>query len=209
MKNKIYTSAVLVFLFLCFSCNTPKTADNKETGKTAPANTDSAAALLSKKSKDTILSVENHPEKRYDEIGENLWLNESLGELKQGLTIKKVIELLGEPEKKSKLEMDQADGANHQQLNYTKKGIEIDAVEQPGAGIIVSMITIASPCSLKTKKNIGIGSTAEEVKSAYADAIDPAETNADAIIAGSVYGGIIFSLKNNKVQTIFIGAAGE
>ena len=48
------------------------------------------------------------------------------------------------------------------------------------------------------------------MKAAYADAIDPESGAEDeSIVAGSVYGGVIFSMRDGKVEEIFIGAAAE
>ena len=73
----------------------------------------------------------------------------------------------------------------------------------------VNMMTISGQCELKTKRNIGIGSILEEVKSAYKSEIDPNLNSLKTIVAGTIYGGIIFSFDNDKVNSIFIGARAE
>ena len=71
------------------------------------------------------------------------------------------------------------------------------------------MITITEPCEFKTTRNIGIGSNMEEVQTAYRQEINAKSSNTETIIAGTVYGGIIFNFENKKVKSIFIGASAE
>jgi peptide methionine sulfoxide reductase MsrA len=71
------------------------------------------------------------------------------------------------------------------------------------------MITVTSPCKYKTAGGVGIDSDLEDVKEAYLSYIDPNSSNKNKIIAGTVYGGIIFKLDGQKVKSIFIGAAAE
>jgi hypothetical protein len=82
-------------------------------------------------------------------------------------------------------------------------------VGQNNSNQVIGMLTISEPCELKTSRRIGIGSNMEEVKSAYKVAIDPSSSDSETIVAGSVYGGIIFKMENNKVKSIFIGASAE
>ena len=75
---------------------------------------------------------------------------------------------------------------------------------------IVAGISIKSPCDYKTQRGIQIGSHAPEVQAAYKNEINPQNSNPEStIVAGTVYGGIIFGLKDNIVTSIFIGAAAE
>jgi hypothetical protein len=62
---------------------------------------------------------------------------------------------------------------------------------------------------LKTKRNIGIGNSTEEVQIAYKDLINSKSMNNKTIIAGTIYGGVIFKIEKNIVKSIFIGAGGE
>jgi len=145
----------------------------------------------------------------YNLIGSELMKNESLGKLKLGLDSKKIFELLGTPDEKTKLEMWGADGLSHQQLKYRKKGIVIDLVAESDSKLIVDLITLVKPCELKTKKNIGIESSVAEVISAYKKEIDPKNSNKKTIVAGSIYAGIVFTINDQKVESIFIGASAK
>ncbi len=71
-------------------------------------------------------------------------------------------------------------------------------------------IRILSSCDLKTSRDIGIGSTEEDVRKAYEYEINPEDDDdPEHITAGTVYGGVIFHLKDGIVTSIFIGAAAE
>ena len=65
-------------------------------------------------------------------------------------------------------------------------------------------ITITKPCTFKTKRNIGIGSTYKEVMAAYEKEIDKSATDNKTITVGSVYGGIIFHLVKMIKQILFL-----
>jgi hypothetical protein len=54
-----------------------------------------------------------------------------------------------------------------------------------------------------------VGSSLEEVTAAYKNDIDPRNNGSETIIAGSPFGGIIFTFEKNKVKSIFLGAAAE
>jgi hypothetical protein len=66
-----------------------------------------------------------------------------------------------------------------------------------------------SPFDYKTSKGISIGSNYQEVEKAYKDYVNAEFSNKESIVAGSIYGGVIFSFKNGKVTSIFIGASAE
>lgn len=156
---------------------------------------------------DTALAPESYKGKAYDEIGFELLKTECMGDIKIDMTAQKVVELLGEPDKKSTSAMWESDGEYHQTWNY--KGITLDLVGEENKNQVISMITITGPCSLKTKRRIGIGSDISEVKGAYPKAIDPAFSDSLSIVAGTTYGGIIFNFEDQKVKQIFFGAAAE
>lgn len=131
---------------------------------------------------------------------------------------KNILSTLGKPDVKSKYEMWGADGLEHQEWTYKTKGITLDMVKDDGNESINS-ITIKNPGTIKTIKNIGINSTNQEVFQAYKNELNPEESDLTkmkandpseySVTAGTCYGGILFTLKNNKVSEIFIGASAE
>ncbi|MBK9070052.1 MAG: hypothetical protein IPL79_03455 [Myxococcales bacterium] len=70
-------------------------------------------------------------------------------------------------------------------------------------------LTIEAPSSFRTKAGVGIGSSADEVKAAYGRDLNTDDSSAELLVVGDLYGGAIFSIENNQVKSIFIGAAGE
>ncbi|MES2591048.1 MAG: hypothetical protein V4608_04100 [Bacteroidota bacterium] len=156
------------------------------------------------------LSHSEAPEgKSYDQIGFELLKTESFGNIKIGLTDLKTVELIGEPQEKSKTEEWEADGETHQTWNYKQLGITINMIGKGALNQVVNTISITAPCSLKTSKQIGIGSSKQEVQSAYDLSIDKANLESEALVAGTVYGGMIFNFENGKVKTIFLGSVAE
>jgi hypothetical protein len=204
-------SLSICFLMFCFAgCNTNTNLGNKKADSLAKINKlDSLIRPEKQIEIDTALPPESYKSKGYDEIGFELMETESLGEIRIGLKANKIVELLGEPEKKSKLIMWGADGQYHQTWYYYQEGIELDIIGEVKAKKEVYMITITDPCKLKTKRRIGIGSDFKDVKHAYKKAIDPEFSGPKGIVAGTIYGGIIFNFEHKKVTEIFIGAAAE
>lgn len=145
----------------------------------------------------------------YSEIGSAIMQSERIGELHYGLGLKKMIDLLGQPEEKSEPELWGADGEYHQTYQYPEKGIELDLIGKKETDQKINMITVHAPCEYKTQKGIGIGSSIDEVTNAYKDKIDPQASDNEMIVVGSVFGGLLFDMENNKVESIFIGASSE
>ena len=143
----------------------------------------------------------------YLKLGFDIMKNEAVGFLKIGLAAAEVLAGLGEPADKSPIRIWGADGLEHQKWRYPAKGIEFDMVKRDGA-FLVNMISITTPCEYKTKQGIGIGSSVKEVQAAYPNQLNPA-VNDTKLVAGTVYGGIIFGMEGGAVSSIFIGAATE
>jgi hypothetical protein len=206
--KKTHTSILFFILALIFLQAHYLFADkiNPDTEKSSPQHT-------LKQEKDNVNAANNN-EDYYSEIGFNLIENESLGFLKHGVADIKVFEMLGEPEKKSKLQVMGYDGEKHQNWYYKTKGIQLDMIGAKNKQKI-DMIRIKSPCAFRTKRNIGVDSTKEEVLRVYKKEINFSETNSginpdgDIIIAGTIYGGVFFYIKNDYVSSIFIGSGAE
>jgi hypothetical protein len=74
----------------------------------------------------------------------------------------------------------------------------------------VQSITVTGPSTLQTKRGIRIGSTEQEVVQAYGRYRDEEwSKKGESFVAGSVYGGLIFTFTGGKVSKIFLGAAAE
>lgn len=192
-KISINTIIIACFLFIASSCNNVNTADSTDI---SPTN-------------DSTTSSEINNENQLEEIGIQLMKSESVGGIQLGLGINQVIEILGNPSEKSNPEMWEGDGEYHQNFSYVKEGLELDFIGQSESNQTLNMITVTEPCTLKTKRQIGIGSSIEEVNADYKNKIDASSSNSETIIAGTIYGGIIFSFENSKVKSIFIGQSAE
>ncbi|MEI2737854.1 MAG: hypothetical protein V9F01_03615 [Chitinophagaceae bacterium] len=190
-----FTFAAACFLLVLASCNSSKSKDDAK-----PEIKDTAVNVAD--------SLSGHSPK--DSAAGEADLG-GAGDITLGLSAAKITELLGQPESKSKAIEWGADGLMHQDWMYKSKGIALNmSSDKADAGQTVFSITISSPCTLKTKMNMGIGSSYKEVMAAYEKSIDREATDNKTITVGSVYGGIIFTFsKEGKADTVFIGAAAE
>lgn len=138
-------------------------------------------------------------------------MGEKIGPLQIGMSGENVVKALGEPAGKTPFEEWGADGMEHQDWKYPGKGVTVGMVKTSGGGVVADRITLGGKSTLKTARKVGIGSTREEVKTAYLDDIDPESDPLDEerIVVGSLYGGIVFTMAEKKVTGIFVGAAAE
>ncbi len=138
--------------------------------------------------------------------------SEQLGALKLDMAMNKV-KLptgCGKPVKEKEIVWG-ADGAWHQDWVYKSCGLTLGLWrDHQKAAQTVFSLSIKSPSQLKTKRGIGIGSTAQAVLKAYAKEYNAEESQKNlTIVVGSIYGGVIFTLRQGKVTEIFMGAAAE
>lgn len=148
------------------------------------------------------------------EVNQNileLMNNESLGKLKINMRARDVVSILGHPESKGRKNVWGSDGLYHQDWSYARQGILLGmASEKSDQDGKIFSIKITSPASLKTKRGIGIGDTYEQVRKIYQQYEDrensiPSKT----FVAGSIYGGLVFIFKNNRVTQIYLGSVAE
>lgn len=150
------------------------------------------------------------------EAGFALMQSEQLGSLRLGLSADEVLQALGKPDEKSERNVWAADGAEHQEWRYVAQGMVL-GMNAEGADNRqqIDAISISVPCRFRTTRDIGIGSSRGEVLEAYRKEIAQSSGDSavgisdDTVIAGSVYGGVVFTIKDNKVSSIFIGAGAE
>lgn len=157
----------------------------------------------------TQVEDKNLEAKDFEKLGAKLMEEETVGKLKIGLKASDLTGILGKPSEKTKNELWGADGEYHQTYKYSKLGVELDMIGKKESDKVVNMITVMSPCDYKTSKGISIGSNYQDVEKAYKEYLNTASSNKESIVAGSIYGGMIFSFKNEKVSSIFIGASAE
>ena len=103
-----------------------------------------------------------------------------------------------------------ADGAYHQEWMYVDCGLTLGMVSKnKGAPKSIESITVVSPSALCTRRGIRIGSTAQEVMTAYKSAWNKEESTPGSFVAGSLCGGLLIQFENGTVSRIFLGAAAE
>jgi len=152
--------------------------------------------------------VDNGTKIDYLQIGFTL-MKETIGPISIGASDSSILKKFGEPDQKSTAKIWGADGMKHQRWYYHAKGVELDMIRKESTQT-VNMIMIKSPCDYKTQRGIQIGSRDTAVQSAYKNEINPSDGKSNSsIIAGTIYGGIVFDIKDNIVTSIFIGAATE
>jgi hypothetical protein len=137
--------------------------------------------------------------------------SERLGALRLGLPAAEVIQALGQPASRGPIEKWGATGQLHQEWRYPAQGITVDLVADTETGPqTVRGLTIAAPCALRTRLGIGIGSSLAEVRKAYGPhESKDAPYDGKRFVAGSLFGGVLFFIEQDRVRSIFVGAAAE
>ncbi|WP_265594491.1 hypothetical protein [Haloferula sp. BvORR071] len=150
---------------------------------------------------------------------------ESIGKIRHDQKAADLIKLYGEPKSKGKPEMWEAIGEWVEEWKYPALGVTVRMSSEKKDGPKKVLVAIAGKgCELATARGIKVGSTRAEVVKAYGDVQEkssedpPAEADKDqdkkdkeeeSFVAGSIYGGLIFSFKDGKVSEILLGAAAE
>ena len=142
-------------------------------------------------------------------IGEELLKVEGIGPLKLALSADETVKILGNPETKSKASVWPADGLEHQEWIYKQKGLRLDMITEGGKQEIGNM-TAAAPCKFKTKRGVGVGTHTQTVMNAYKAEVNlSASDSSQSLIIGTVYKGIVLSIKDGRVSSIFFGSSAE
>jgi len=217
--KKLSTLTILASLWLILQAcgnggkNTNQT-DSSSTGKSvmkADSATHSKTVTTTNNESSENQFPENDQNTDLEKTGLELLKKDGLGKLKIGLDIKQVVDMLGPPFQKTKAQFWGADGGYHSDWIYVSKGIVLNINRIPDHPDKkyhlnrVEGIVVESPCKLRTQRNIGIGSTRQEVLKAYQKAIAKPQEKG-RLLAGSYLGGITFTFQDNKVSKIFFGA---
>lgn len=131
------------------------------------------------------------------------------GWLKLGVTEDMVFTKLGKDYKLEHDELSQVNGLYQQLWDFEKAGISLlMESETPKSEKRVAAIYIASISNYKTSKGLGIGSDKRNVHRHYNKYIDSLGLP-ETIVVGTIYEGMLFSIKNDTVTYIFLGAAAD
>lgn len=134
---------------------------------------------------------------------------QQLGPLRLGLK-ESEIKGLGKAKASSKPVVEGATGLTVQTRTYPSQGLSITwSREKSVDPWRVERFSAASPNVWKTPQGIGLGSKAELVRSTYASLLDAESSGPEQLVVGSIYGGVMFTLKQGRVVRIFVGAAAE
>jgi hypothetical protein len=190
--------AILLLCMVCLtlSCGNSNTGKGKIKGGQDVAQDDTTEALT-------------EADDQFLEKGLNLMKAEKAGELQIGMRYEQVVDYLGGPGEITEPEMSQIDGSLCQSVDYPEKGVHLVFNIESDSVRRIMNILIIDPCTLKTTKQIGIGSTINDVKNAYSEAVNPELSDSTEIVAGTSYGGVVFDFRNNKVRTIYIGVTSD
>ena len=136
---------------------------------------------------------------------------EALGKIKLEQKAADVTALIGKPDSKGKDAEWDAIGEWVQEWRFKSHGLTLNMSSKSKAGAkTVLTITATAPSKLATARGIHIGSTIAEVTKAYGKVHDKEQSDpGKTFVAGSIYGGVIFTFTDGKVSQIFIGAAAE
>lgn len=134
---------------------------------------------------------------------------ESIGALRYGMTEVEVKDLLGVPTRRSRRIEEGATGDHVEGWTFAE-GISLGMRSDTATGpLTVRSIAVEKPSTLRSKRDVGIGSTRSDVLERYAADVDRASTNAEVVVIGSFYGGVLFRTRGGVVREIFVGAVSE
>jgi hypothetical protein len=156
----------------------------------APSSLDAAAALADPKTLD------------YEHLLD--W--ESVGALKLGMPDVKVLKILGAPKKKSFPTEEAATGSFVSDWEWPTGIVVGMAGDKRSGPFVVRSIEVFAPSTFGTSRGVKIGTAAAELPHFYMRNIDEGRDDPNEYLVGSVYGGMLFTLKDDKVVSIFLGA---
>ncbi|HPF59637.1 MAG TPA: hypothetical protein P5149_00645 [Candidatus Competibacteraceae bacterium] len=115
------------------------------------------------------------------------------------------------PVQRSPAELWGADGEYHQTWAAPACGLTLDMSAAGSTGPwILAAITLTAPGTWSTGRGISLGATEQEVMTAYGQDRNTEESQAEqTFVAGSIYGGLLFTFEAGRVTQIFLGAAAE
>lgn len=140
-----------------------------------------------------------------------LMKEERLGPLRVDQPTAEAKRLIPCPVQRGPVERWGADGDDHQAWTAPACGLTLDVGAAESAGRqTIRAITLTRPSAWKTRRGLGVGSTEREVIAAYGrDRERETSVPGERLVAGTVYGGLVFTFHQGRVTRIFLGAAAE
>ncbi len=147
--------------------------------------------------------------KNADDVKQRI-MRETIGGLKLGMDAEEAVTMLSEPDSKTKPFEEAATGYIKSEWIWKTKGVQLTMDSSQGKNEVVAIV-VRYPFKGKTSCGISIGSTMDEAKNTYGKYLDKDFSQGDSIIAGTVYGGIMFSkgVSSDEISSIAIGAFAE
>jgi hypothetical protein len=128
----------------------------------------------------------------------------TLGPLRIRMTEKEVLTAVGAPKTKSKPELMGAYGMFQSDWEYGDLDLQMMASTAKGP-FNVTAISFSGARPYKTPEGIGIGSTRAEITAVYGKYIGHTNDKS-SVLVGSIYFGLLFSLEDERVAGVFLGA---
>jgi hypothetical protein len=117
---------------------------------------------------------------------------------------------LGPPETLGERLEEAATGETIQRAAWPAAGVEVTLRVDAEGLAVVRDFTVTAPFAEKTARGVGLGSPEADVLAAYADCLEGATSvPGQTAVAGSIYGGVIFTFGGGVVTAIFVGAGAE
>lgn len=136
--------------------------------------------------------------------------DDAMGWLRMGLSPAELEARLGPPEEVGPTFEEGATGLWVHERVWNAAGVVVQlAATTEGGPQGVNSFTVSAPFDGRSARGIGVGSAEAEVLAAYGDVLDPHSVPGERVIAGSLYGGMIFYLEDGVVTAVFAGAAAE
>ena len=134
----------------------------------------------------------------------DLFNSETVGPLRPGLPATLVVRELGPPTSKSTPTYEAATGDYTSAWKWPHAALMLSA-DKPAGPFTARSVSITGPATWETRKHIHIGSTRADVEKAYTRSADD-DGKPDSFLAGSMYGGLLFTFEHDVVASISLGA---
>lgn len=135
--------------------------------------------------------------------------DEKVGPVRLGMTASQLRTALGRPASQTSWVEEAATGKQVQDWRYPARGFAVTmSRDSSGETPQVERFTVKAPSKDATSRGIRIGDRADKVKKAYAGLLG-SESTSSTLVVGSIYDGVLFTIRVGKVTEIFVGAAAE
>jgi hypothetical protein len=134
-------------------------------------------------------------------------IDESIGPVRRGMTDARVKRAAGAPSATSEPQRAEATGMWEKSWDYPGVQLWFEAKRARGAPWVLRAVLVKAGSDWRTRRGIAIGSTRAQVVKAYRRDTNQAASTGDQIVTGASHGGVTFTLVEDRVTEIFVGAA--